>query len=219
MKVSFRERAFSPDTQRDKSSLPEKSDLTYKANTKRNRSLLKKIAAFSVILICFFFLGKTLYHNLGQISAYQWDLKPSFLILSFLFLVINLAISAYAWKKILYLFEVRLPFDQSFKIMFVSGLGKYLPGKVWLYLSQIYLAGRAKIPKSVCIFSLLMLFGAYNLAGMTVFILSLFLWNKFSPVVLSFLLLIFLSLFMSIFSPRILNGILKILTHISKKFK
>lgn len=219
MKANFRERIFSAHVQSDEPSLSEKSEIGRISERKGRSALLKKIVAFLVILTCFFFLGKTLYHNLGQIRAYQWDLKPSFLILSFLFLLINLAISAFAWKKMLFFLGVQLPFEQSFKIMFVSGLGKYLPGKVWLYLSQIYLAGKAKIPKSVALFSILLLFGAYNLAGALVFIFSLFLWDMFSPVVLSFLLLIFFSFFMIIFSPRILNRISKVLTLISKKFK
>ncbi len=219
MKTSFRKRIFSADAQSDEPSLSEKSEIGRISERKGKPAFLKKIVAFLVILTCFFFLGKTLYHNLGQIRAYQWDLKPSFLILSFLFLVINLAISAFAWKKILYLFEVRLPFNQSFKIMFVSGLGKYLPGKVWQYLSQIYLSGKVKISKSVTLFSMFLLFGGYTLAGMLVFIFSLFLWDMFSPVLLSFLLLIFFFIFMIIFSPRILNRILKVLTLISEKFK
>jgi uncharacterized membrane protein YbhN (UPF0104 family) len=219
MKTSFRERIFSVDVQSDELSLSGKSEIGGVSERKRGPALLKKIVAFSVILICFFFLGKTLYRNLGQISAYQWSLKPSFLILSFLFLVTNLAISAFAWKKILYLFEVRLPFNQSFKIMFVSGLGKYLPGKVWLYLSQIYLAGKAKIPKSVTLFSMFLLFGGYTIAGVLIFIFSLFFWQRFSPMLVSLLFLTSLGIFLIFFSPRILNHILKILTSISKKFK
>jgi len=219
MKTSFGEQIFSPGVQSDESSPAQKSKIGDISEPKGKPALLKKIVAFLVILICFFFLGKILYRNLGEISAYRWDLKPSFLIPSFFFLVINLAVSAFAWKKVLLLFGIQLPFDQSFKIMFVSGLGKYLPGKVWLYLSQIYLSQKAKIPKSVALFSMLLLFGAYNLTGVVVFLFSLFWWKMFSPVVISLSLLIFFSLFMIIFSPRILNRILKILTLVSKKFK
>ncbi len=219
MKTSFGQQAFSSDVLSDKSSVYRKTKITADSDRKRKHSVLKRIVAFGVVLIIFFFLGKSLYHNLGELSAHPWSIKPPFLILSFLFLVINLAVSAFAWKKILYLFGVQLPFDQGFKIMFVSGLGKYLPGKVWLYLSQIYLSEKAKVPKSVCIFSILLLFGAYNLAGVLVFILSLFLWDMFSPVLLSSLLFMFFAFFMIIFSPRILNRILKVLILIFKKFR
>jgi hypothetical protein len=141
------------------------------------------------------------------------------LILSFLLLIVNLAISALVWGKILQLFGAQLPFPQSFKIMSLSGLGKYLPGKIWLYLGQIYLSQKAKIPKSVCLFSLLLLFAAYNLAGLLVFIASLFLWNRFSQVSISALFIAGCGAFLIIFSPRILNGVLRWVFGIFKRLK
>ncbi len=219
MKTSLKEKSFATETSEGKSSFPGNRGTDSLSKKKGRSAILKKIAAFLVILICFFFLGKTLLGNLGEVSAQKWDLKPSFLLLSFLFLMVNLAVSAFAWKKILLLFGIRLPFDQSFKIIFVSGLGKYLPGKIWLYLSQIYLSRRANIPKSVCIFSMLLLFAAYNLAGVLVFLFSLFLWNMFSPVLISLALFVTFALFLLVFSPRVLNRILSILTIISKRFK
>ena len=219
MKSLSQSQTQSPDIKTDRLLPSEKKEAISVSDRKRRFALLKKIVAFSVILVCFFFLGKALYGNLGQIKAYRWDLKPSFLALSFLFLVINLAVSALAWKRILALFGVTLPVDQSFKVIFVSGLGKYLPGKIWLYLSQIYLGEKAKIPKSVTLFSLFLLFGAYNLAGVLVFVSSLFLWEAFSPLLICLLLLTFLSVFLIMFSPPALRHMSKLLALVSKRFK
>jgi uncharacterized membrane protein YbhN (UPF0104 family) len=209
----------SPDIKTDRPLPSEKSQVIPIPGRKRRYALLKKIVAFSLILVCFYFLGKALYGNLGQMKAYRWDLKPSFLAISFLFLVINLAVSAFAWKRILALFGVTLPVDQSFQVRFVSGLGKYLPGKIWLYLSQIYLGEKARIPKSVTLFSLFLLFGAYNLAGVLVFVASLFLWDAFSPLLIGLLLLTFLSVFLIMFSPPALRRMSKLLALVSKRFK
>ncbi len=196
------------------------SDSAYLSEERESKtSLLKKLAAFLVILIIFFFLGKSLYHNLGELSASKWSIKPLPLIFSFLLLIINLAISAFVWKKILQLFGASLPFSRSFKIMSLSGLGKYLPGKIWLYLSQIYLSRKAEIPKSVCIFSLFLLFAAYNLAGLLVFIASLFLWKNISPISISISFLAGCFIFPIIFSPRILNGVLKTISRFFKRLK
>ena len=219
MKVSLPEQTFPPGVHRDESPHSGKDKVAQAWGQGGKFAFLKKTAAILIILACFFFLGKVLHRNLGELSSYQWSLRPSFLALSFLFLIANLAISSFAWKKVLLLFGVNLPFIQSFKIIFVSGLGKYVPGKVCLYLSQIYLSQKAKIPKSLTLFSMLLLFGAYNLAGVLVFLLSLFLWDSFSPALISLLLLLFSSLFLVIFSPRVLNRILRILALISKKFK
>ncbi|MGB8657409.1 MAG: lysylphosphatidylglycerol synthase transmembrane domain-containing protein [Candidatus Zixiibacteriota bacterium] len=197
----------------------EEPERAFIPDERKKPSVLQKTAVLSFVLIVFFFLGKAFYRNLGQLGAYSWSIKPSLLILSLAFLIANLAISALAWKRILSLFEVRLPFDQSFKIMFVSGLGKYLPGKIWLYVSQVYLGQRARIPKSVCVFSLLLLFAAYSLAGTLVFVLSLFLWQRFSPLVISGLALATCAILLMIFSPRFLSRTLSFLVVVSKGLK
>lgn len=217
MKTSFREQIFSPGVKSDRSSLSGKTEMIHVSEGERSPSVLRKIVVFLVTLIIFFFLGKTLYRNLGEISLHEWSLKPAPLVLSFLFLVTNLTISAFAWKKALFLFGARLPFDQSFKIMSVAGMGKYMPGKVWQYLGQIYLGQKLGLPKSVTFFSMVLLFIAYNLVGILLFLFSLFFWQRFSPFLLLVLLAIFASLFLVVLYPPILNKILKIFFHLFKK--
>jgi len=211
MKPALREQTSPPLVGNDPLYLPQEK--------KRESSVIKKLAALLVVLIIFYFLGKSLYHNWGELSAQKWSIKPLPLIFSFFLLIINLAISAYVWKKILQLFGAQLPFAQSFKIMSLSGLGKYLPGKIWLYVGQIYLSQKAKIPKSICLFSLLLLFAAYNLAGLLVFIASLFLWRRFSPVLISAWFIAGCGAFLVIFSPKIMNGVLRGVFGIFKRLR
>jgi uncharacterized membrane protein YbhN (UPF0104 family) len=217
MKTSFREQIFSPGVQGDESSLLEKTEVAHFSEGDKKPSILRKIIVFSVILIIFFFLGKTLFRNLGEVSIHRWSLKLPFLILSFLCVTINLAIASYAWKRILSFFQITLPLEQSFKIMSASGMGKYIPGKVWQYLSQIYLGQKVGLPKGVTFFSMVLLFIAYNLVGILLFLFSLFFWRRFSPFLISALLLIFISISSFIFYPPILNQVFKILLHLFKK--
>jgi uncharacterized membrane protein YbhN (UPF0104 family) len=179
---------------------------------------LKRIAALLVISACFFFLGRTLLNNLAQISSHQWQPKLAPLLLSFLFLGANLAVSSLVWKMILALFGVGLPFSQSFKITFVSAPGKYVPGKIWIYLSQIYLSQKAGIPKGVALLSMLLLFSGYVLAGVMVFAFSLFFWEGFSPWLIAAFLLVSLWLFWSLFSGRVQNVMSKLLGFVSKRY-
>ncbi len=184
---------------------------------KRKIHLLKKACAFLVIIGIFYLLGKNLYQNFAEISQYRWSIKYELLILSFLCLVVNLSIASYAWKKILSFFRASPPFDQTFKIMFVSGMGKYIPGKVWQYLGQIYLGQKVGLPKSVTFFSMVLLFIAYNLAGILLFLFSLFFWQRFSPFLIFSLLFIFVLISLVIFYPPVLNKVLKILMQLFKK--
>ncbi len=178
---------------------------------------LKKICALLAITFIFYLLGKNLYRNFGEISQVSWDIKSELLILSFICLVVNLAVASYAWKKILSLFHTSLPFDQSFKIMSVSATGKYMPGKVWQYLGQIYLGQRAGLPRGVTFFSMILLFLAYNLVGILLFLFSLFFWRMFSPILISAFLAAFLSMFLLTFYPPILNKVLRVLFRLFKK--
>lgn len=178
---------------------------------------LKKTCALLAITFIFYLLGKNLYRNFGEISHFSWDIKSELLILSFLFLVMNLAVASYAWKKILSFFHTSLPFDQSFKIMSVSATGKYMPGKVWQYLGQIYLGQKAGLPKGVTFFSMILLFLAYNLVGILLFLFSLFFWQMFSPLLISAFLAGFLSIFLLTFYPPILNKVLRVLFRLFKK--
>jgi uncharacterized membrane protein YbhN (UPF0104 family) len=219
LKVKSEQETLSSRSGCENSSAFQRNDAEESTARKKTSAWLKRGAAFSIILVCFFFLGKTLYNNLGQLGAYRWQLKPLFLILSFVLLQANLAVSVLVWKRILTLFGVNLPFSKSFKIMFVSAPGKYVPGKVWIYLSQIYLSQKAGIPKSVALFSMLLLFGGYVLAGVAIFIFSLFFWQGISWWLISTILLLSLTALGLLFTPGMLNLIMRAATFFSSKFK
>jgi uncharacterized membrane protein YbhN (UPF0104 family) len=184
---------------------------------KRKLHLFKKACASLAIIGIFCLLGRNLYQNFGEISRYPWQIKFEFLILSFLCLVMNLAVSSYAWKKILSFFHASLPLTQGFKIMSVSATGKYVPGKVWQYLGQIYLGQKVGLPKSVTFFSMILLFTAYNLVGILLFFFSLFFWHSFSPLLICIFLASFVSLFVVALYPPVLNKILKVLCQVFKR--
>ncbi len=219
MKVGLPEQTFPPRVRGEES--PHSGDNKLLRTWKQGGrfALLKKIAAVSIILVCFFFLGRVLHRNLGELSSYQWSLKPGLVVLSFPLLIANLAISSFAWKRVLLLFGARLPFQQCFKIMFVSALGKYLPGKVWPYLGQMYLSGKAEIPRSVTLLSILLLFGISSLVGLLAFISSLFFWGGFSVIEVSLLLSGFTAFILIILSPRVLNRLLRTLAFVGNRFR
>jgi uncharacterized membrane protein YbhN (UPF0104 family) len=219
MKVSLQQQQSHRKLNDDESRRP-REDGVARALIRGGRSaLLKKIAGALIILACFFFLGRVLYRNLGELGSYQWRLKPWLLALSFLFLFANLTISSFAWKRVLLLFGARLPFPQCFKIMFISALGKYLPGKVWPYLGQMYLSGKAGVSRSITLLSVLLLFGISSLVGLVAFVASLFFWGSFSVTGASLLLLASLAFILTILSPPVLNRLLKALALVSNRFR
>ena len=87
MKPALREQTSPPPAGNDPFCLPEEK--------KKGSSVIKKLAALLVVLIIFYFLGKSLYHNWGELSTREWNIKPELLVFSLLLLIVNLAISAY----------------------------------------------------------------------------------------------------------------------------
>jgi uncharacterized membrane protein YbhN (UPF0104 family) len=219
MKVGLPEQILPAGVRGDESPHHGKNELLRAWRQGGRFALSKKIAAVSIIILCFFFLGRVLLRNLGELSSHQWSLRPWLLSLSFVSLIANLAISSFAWKRVLLLFGARLPFGHCFKIMFVSALGKYLPGKVWPYLGQMYLSSKANIPKSVTLMSVLLLFGISSLVGLLAFVSSLFLWGGFSAIGVSLLLFGSLVFILIVLSPRVLNRGLRTLALISNRFR
>ena len=182
-------------------------------------SLLKKILAALVIGTVFFLLGRRLHQGFGALRLEEWSIVPWKLALSLGLLVCSLALSAFVWKKILRLFGVELDFGKCFKITFVSSIGKYLPGKVWAYVSQVYLGQKAGVPVNVCLVSSAVLFLAYNLSGLFLFAVSLFFWNSVPLPLVAVLMAASMGFLLLLFSRRFLALIMRVAGRLSRRFK
>jgi uncharacterized membrane protein YbhN (UPF0104 family) len=117
--------------------------------------------------------------NIEELRLQDWSIEPLPLALSVALLMVNLGLSALVWKWILKSLGAELGFLQCFKILFVSSLGKYLPGKVWAYVSQVYLSGKAGVPTGTALTASALFFLAYAMSGMGVFAVSMFFWPGF----------------------------------------
>ncbi len=113
----------------------------------------KSTASFLLVGLILFFLIRVLYRNWLQVKSFDFSFAWSSLLLSFLILLAYLVLRVYIWKVILHKMKVSLGFRTCLKISFLSTMGKYLPGKVWLVLGKVYLAGKEGIPKPIALAS------------------------------------------------------------------
>lgn len=183
------------------------------------KSIIRSVAAIALIVAIFFFLGRRLYRDAAELNIQEWSVDPLRLTLSLILLISSLALSANVWRTTLRLFDVQLGFPECFKITFVSSVGKYLPGKIWAYVGQVYLGHRAGVSKSVCAISAAVVFVAYNLSGLLLFSASLSVWKGFPAYMAIVLVLFFASLLISLFSRRTISLIVKIGSRISGRFQ
>jgi len=79
---------------------------------------------------------------LAEISRYQWTVNTGELILSALLLAVSLALTPAGWVLICRSMGSNIPARDLFAAWYGSQLGRYLPGKIWLF------AGRAGFLKA-----------------------------------------------------------------------
>jgi uncharacterized membrane protein YbhN (UPF0104 family) len=170
--------------------------------------MIKRIIQILIVITIFFFLGKMLYQDWGEISSYQWEIEPTKLVLSTGGLLIALFFGAFGWNRIMRRIGARLDYSQGMAIWFISILGRYLPGSIWSAIGRIYLCEKEGISKSKTGVSVILEQAYMLITGMVVFLLSLAFWhdrsslrNVFSTFLICPVLLIFLH-------PRPLTAVL-----------
>ncbi len=183
------------------------------------RSVLRSFVVAALILAIFIALGIGLYRDASLLRRQEWSVDPWKLALSLCLLVGSLTTSALVWKKILGLFDVDLDLRKCFKITFVSSMGKYLPGKVWAYVSQVYLAQKVGVPVDVCLYSAAVFFLAYNFSGLIIFVLGLFVWTDVPASLIALALAGLIACIALLFSRRFLSLVVKVGSRISRPFR
>ena len=109
--------------------------------SKRNTcafALLSKInIKFLITLICFVFLGNSIYSNFESLSDQKINSEVILLllggiILSFLSIIIN----AYAWKLLINSIGCNMKNLNIVKLFLATNIYKYLPGGIWHFVSR-----------------------------------------------------------------------------------
>lgn len=102
---------------------------------------------FSVIL--FGYLLWTLAANWQELLAYEWQIKPVYLVASLLAYLASLLLGALAWHRIVWSMDRQVSQRRGVKFFLQSNLAKRLPGLIWYALGRLYLYEREGVAKSV----------------------------------------------------------------------
>lgn len=106
-----------------------------------------RIAGWVLALVVGVFAVRTLlreWHALVT-QTVTWHVRPLYLLGAMLLVLANYAILIQAWRVMLAGWQQSLPFFQSVRIWAVSGLGKYVPGKVWAVAGMAMMAQRGGV--------------------------------------------------------------------------
>jgi len=126
----------------------------------RFRRLLKPALSVLVVLCVAWFFSKAFQRNWAEVRAHEFQLSLPFLVGSALATLASMLLATYAWyTSINTLSANKVDFRQSVAAANVSGLTKYIPGKVWSYALQMYWLDGLGISKALVVYV-----GVLNLA-------------------------------------------------------
>ena len=111
------------------------------------KKTLIRSAQVVVILVIFYFLGKSVIANWTQVKDFNWEFDYPLLILSFALQMLGLCWLVKIWQRMLGHTGSRVSYWRLFKVWFFTNLGKYLPGKVWQFMGMVYMLEKQGVPK------------------------------------------------------------------------
>ena len=136
-----------------------------------SRKSISYFLAFLIISIVFYFMGRQLYYGWDELSQYHFEFKYKMFLLSFVPLTINFLITSVYFQRLLKVLGVSVNLTNTFKVIFLSRLGRYIPGGgVWIFVGQVYLFDKEKVSKLIVLIANIMLLLIYTLYGLLVFI-------------------------------------------------
>lgn len=92
---------------------------------------------FIIAAIILFFLYRLFVDNISELDVTEINIKWEYILTSYVFAMTYYLLNIYSWKMITGWFDIELPFKDTMKVWLYSQLGKYLPGKVWLFIGRV----------------------------------------------------------------------------------
>jgi uncharacterized membrane protein YbhN (UPF0104 family) len=117
------------------------------ASTANSKKFLANLLKLVLTLVILYFVARQVWRNWDQVQQYDWQIDVFYLVPSILFGLLALFIFSCCWRGIIGVLGHRVSIAGSFKIAFLSNLGRYIPGKVWQVFGMLYLAGKEGVPK------------------------------------------------------------------------
>lgn len=104
------------------------------------KKIIYKVLSYLVVLTIFFFLAKGLVDYWQKLEEYTFSFNYFYLGLSFLFVIPGIIIQAFIWNAILKILEPdkKLSNFKALKFFVYSWLGRYIPGKAWMYMARVH---------------------------------------------------------------------------------
>ena len=133
------------------------------------KKLFKSLIYLFLTLAVLYFLYRNINYNWRQLLEYEFNLNFSLFIFSLVIMLLTLLLLPMSWRVVLKGFNIKLSFTKSYIFMNISQLGKYLPGKLWIFIGQTYYIAKEGKSKTLGFFSTIVQTLISVTSGMTVY--------------------------------------------------
>lgn len=182
------------------------SKLSFNGKIKMNNKFFLNLLSFVLVGLILLFLLRNLINNWQQVRGYRYQFNILYLFLSSIFYFFSIFILTQIWREILVKLKCSIPRQKSFKIVFLSLFGRYIPGKVWLYLFRFQFLRKENVSKKLFLSAAIFESGLSTIAG---FLLALILAGKYFFGTIYFFPILFFIIFGIVFlHPKIFYPIL-----------
>ncbi|HOP07862.1 MAG TPA: lysylphosphatidylglycerol synthase transmembrane domain-containing protein [candidate division Zixibacteria bacterium] len=110
---------------------------------KKAVGLVLKLLLTAVIV---FFLFRQISHHWQEIKDFDWEISWLPLIGSILVGLATFLIMASNWQSLIAGFGHRISLLKSFRIFYLSDMGRYIPGKIWPLMGILYMTKKEGVP-------------------------------------------------------------------------
>lgn len=113
--------------------------------------MIKKLFIFlrwAAVGLIFFFLGEKALADWQAVQKFEWSLNYFWLTFSLIVLFANFVFLSSVWNEILKILGKGIKLRKAFKISYISNLARYLPGRIWQYVSLVAMCEKEGISKA-----------------------------------------------------------------------
>jgi uncharacterized membrane protein YbhN (UPF0104 family) len=125
----------------------------------------QRVAGLVFVATAFAFLFWFVARNAAELRAHQWTLRPGLLAVSLGLHIIGLLWGVFVWRLLLRQMGYPVGYRALARVWFVSGLGRYIPGKIWQFVGAAHLGAAAGLTSTVTVTSLAVHSGIFGIAA------------------------------------------------------
>jgi len=111
-----------------------------------NKKIIKQIAGWLIAAVILYFLARTIHSNWAELENWEWRVDPLYAVLTVIFLGGAYLAACQGWRTILRGFGHNIKLHESFRVVYLANLGRYIPGKIWQVIGMVGLAKEVKVP-------------------------------------------------------------------------